>query len=287
MSNNTQPRQPKGVPVGGQWSATRRPEGKVDLDKGPKVTRSPGTIVSIGGTSGIVGGGYRGLTPELDQTVEGAGSALAEHFGTDVEVRFNSDRRSGGAWLVTHPGEKGTSANTWVGINARQARTRAEAEADERLRAAFDYEEGEWQGYLASCDGQVHIEVLVRGEALRDLSLANEEGDPGGRRKFWREVPDVASAVELVEKVSIAGDPAELARRRAVAEHFGQEQAALRTKAEKRFTKAARPLEYLERANLRQEMLAAYEGSRAELVERFWEEIQGAPEAAGSTLSGD
>lgn len=213
MSTN-QARRPAGTPAGGQWAPSAHAE--ADIKLAPQITRSAGTLVRIGGASGIIGGGYQGLTLELDHTVEEAASAMAERFGTDVEVRFNSDRRGGGAWLVTHPGEKGISANTWVGINARQAETRAEAEADERLKAAFDYEEGEWQGYLASCDGQVHIEVLVRGEALRDLSLANEEGDPGGRRKFWREVPDVASAVELVEKVSIAGDPAELARRRAV-----------------------------------------------------------------------
>ena len=258
------------MPAGGQWAPMAH--GEADVELGPKVTRSTGVAVGVSGFT--VGGGYQGLTPELDSTVEDAGSAMAERFGTNVEVRFNTDRRSGGAWLVTHPGDKSVWANTWVGINARQARTRAEAEADERLERAFGWEEGEWQGYLASCDGQVHIEVLVRGEALRDVSLANETGSTGSR-KFWREVPDVASAMALVDKVSVAGDPTEIARRRTVAESFGREQAALRAKAEKRFTKAAKDLGLDDRADLRQEMLSAYEDSRAELVERFWKEIQG------------
>ena len=43
----------------------------------------------------LVGDGRMGITAELDAEV------LKETYGMDVTIRFNSDRRSGEAWLVT------------------------------------------------------------------------------------------------------------------------------------------------------------------------------------------
>jgi len=107
MSSN-QPRQPRGVPTGGRWRATRRAEGPALASAGtpegnqsvpaqhdqpdlPQITRSLGVPAGYG--SYIVGGGYRGATKELDDRVQDAATALARRFGSDVEVRFNSDRR--------------------------------------------------------------------------------------------------------------------------------------------------------------------------------------------------
>lgn len=47
------------------------------------------------------GAGRSGVTAELDAEVARAAELLREAYGLDVTIRFNSDRRSGGAWLVT------------------------------------------------------------------------------------------------------------------------------------------------------------------------------------------
>ena len=43
----SQPRQPKGVPTGGQWQATTRPEGKVRLSQNVVVTDPAKTLERI------------------------------------------------------------------------------------------------------------------------------------------------------------------------------------------------------------------------------------------------
>lgn len=79
------------------------------------ITRSTGIHIGHGY---VAGGGYTGVTDELDATVQRAAEALAAAYpGYDVTVRFNSDRKSGGAWLVTDPGD-GIGSNTDIGIGA-------------------------------------------------------------------------------------------------------------------------------------------------------------------------
>jgi hypothetical protein len=64
----------------------------------------------------VVGGGYSGATEELDALVVKAAEILEREFGRDVEIRFNSDRRQGGAWLKDDlPRFEGSCS---VGINA-------------------------------------------------------------------------------------------------------------------------------------------------------------------------
>lgn len=76
------------------------------------VTRSPGIPVGLGF---IAGGGNVGATKTLDETVETAAHRLAALFDGPVVIRFNSDRRSGGAWLHTHPVDR-VGVNHEVGV---------------------------------------------------------------------------------------------------------------------------------------------------------------------------
>lgn len=63
------------------------------------------------------GGGMEGATKQLDTAVMKAAAALKKAFGGNVEVRFNADQRSGGAWLKTKPyGSFPTDQNARVGI---------------------------------------------------------------------------------------------------------------------------------------------------------------------------
>ena len=275
MSNSArnQPRQPRGVPTGGQWRATARPEGSSQLDADPRLHRSAGAIV---------GGGYRGLTPELDSAVDEAASSMAERFGSAIEIRFNSDRRRGGAWLVTHPGHEGLGGNTWIGINADLALTREEAEQDETMRRIYADDADKWQQYLDSYDGRVHISVRVSEEALRDRSLGHQEypGDKGPK-VFEQEVPDVATAIDLMARVSIAGDKAEIERRRELVEAYKTRHQELQDRTNERWAKEKRGREPLpnplhDTLALRNPLSVEYNKAEAELIERFWSEIDGA-----------
>ena len=79
-----------------------------------QITRSTG--IAIEGTPYRAGGGYEGSTPELDSTVMAAAEMLAAAFGQDTVIRFNSDRRSGSAFLKdTLPGFSGSCR---VGLGA-------------------------------------------------------------------------------------------------------------------------------------------------------------------------
>lgn len=86
------------------------------------IERSAGFPVQAGGvTYGMAGGGWSGVTAELDETVLQAAEALTAAYDRDVEIRFNSDRESGGAWLKT---PDGFSAHVGIGASLVTARTR-------------------------------------------------------------------------------------------------------------------------------------------------------------------
>src|SRR4051812_34690745 len=65
------------------------------------------------------GAGYSGATPELDSVVAAAAVLLAEHYGRDVEIRFNTDRQSGGAY-VRGVATLGITAKLWNLERCRQ-----------------------------------------------------------------------------------------------------------------------------------------------------------------------
>ena len=48
----------------------------------------------------LVGAGGSGFTEELDQIVEEAAHKLYEMYGVKITIRFNTDRKSGGAFVL-------------------------------------------------------------------------------------------------------------------------------------------------------------------------------------------
>ena len=79
----------------------------------PQITRSTGIPITIGGmTYGYAGGGYKGATQELDDAVVRESEFMAKEFKKPVEIRFNSDKQSGGAWI------KNQSGSSQVGLSA-------------------------------------------------------------------------------------------------------------------------------------------------------------------------
>lgn len=74
------------------------------------ITRCSGINTGLGH---LVGCGYSGITKDLDDIVLKAAELLKEKFNKDIEIRFNSDRYSGGAWV------KDDKQNCSVGLGAR------------------------------------------------------------------------------------------------------------------------------------------------------------------------
>lgn len=82
------------------------------------VERSTGIPVTVGVMAFVVGGGYSGLTDDLDGAVQAGADALRDLFNHDVTIRFNSDRKSGGSWLKTNENTASFSGNCEIGIGA-------------------------------------------------------------------------------------------------------------------------------------------------------------------------
>lgn len=81
------------------------------------ITRSPGLPITVGRVCyGFAGGGYEGKTKELDEAVKQEAEILGKLFNKDIEIRFNSDRLSGGAWLKNSL--TGFDGNCQIGLNA-------------------------------------------------------------------------------------------------------------------------------------------------------------------------
>ncbi len=127
--------------------------------------------IPIPGTPYAVGAGYQGITHELDETVQRAAEMLADAFGIDVEIRFNTDRRSGGAWLVDD--KPGLSGNASVGLCAGLRAQRPEGLTDEQW----------WDMPIEDhrrLPEAIEVDTYINGDHLSDPSLANQ-GNPGDR----------------------------------------------------------------------------------------------------------
>jgi hypothetical protein len=67
-----------------------------------KITRSAGITTGYGY---LVGNGYEGKTKELDDKVIEIATQLKDLFGKNIEIRFNSNRESGGGFVKDNNGD--------------------------------------------------------------------------------------------------------------------------------------------------------------------------------------
>ncbi len=96
------------------------------------ISRSGGAGAFINGLyCGLAGSGYRGITADLDAAVVAASEALAAAYGPPVEIRFNTDRESGGAFLQTQDGR-----SDQVGICASLVTGRLRAQVESSAQDA-------------------------------------------------------------------------------------------------------------------------------------------------------
>lgn len=156
------------------------------------ITRSVGLPTGYMGL--MAGGGYEGSTKELDDTVKLEAELLAQTFNRDIEIRFNSDRESGGAWLVNSL--KGFSGNCQVGLCAGLTAKTPEgmSRADFLIKSTIEF--------VRSQPKELYIATNVKPSALKDPSLSNS-GNPE-HRYCWLEHKSVEDALTwLVANVDI------------------------------------------------------------------------------------
>lgn len=124
------------------------------------VTRYAGLDPGIPWIGTRPGGGMDGKTSELNAIIDAAAKAMDAEFDRDVEIRFNADRLSGGAWLVTPNG-----ANADAGVCAHIVRLTEEVMAYVRVRRA-----------VLTAEGLVQVAECPREASLIDVPLAYGEG---------------------------------------------------------------------------------------------------------------
>ena len=76
------------------------------------ISRDPGTPTGLGA---VAGGGYRGKRKDQDKAVQELARRLNDEFDHEITVRFNTNRLSGGAWLVD--GDR--DAQVGLGVNLK------------------------------------------------------------------------------------------------------------------------------------------------------------------------
>lgn len=146
----------------------------------PEITRSAG-LVAIEGQPWIVGGGYSGSTKELDDTVQKAARLLSKGFGRDVEIRFNSDRLSGGAWLKDDlPGFAGnTQVGLTAGIGAVPPKGKSRDQWIDELGKKYNWERG-MDEELHNAPQGVFVSTYISADVADDQGVVNS-GNPGHR----------------------------------------------------------------------------------------------------------
>jgi len=174
--------------------------------KTPEISRSPGLPASILGQPAyfVAGGGYRGTTADLDATVARAAELLRDAYGMDVTIRFNSDRKSGGAFLVTSETD-GFGYNAEIGICA----SIAFRDEDERARY-IERTRQRWAdhptivansiAWAESCEpGKVSVQAHIGAFALTDKSLASGYEDDPARGYYHGEAATIEDALAFVQ----------------------------------------------------------------------------------------
>ena len=157
--------------------------------KKPKIERSTGIVVP-GWFGPRPGGGYSGANEELDALVVRASEAVAELTGRDVEIRFNSDRQSGGAFVR---GEEGPRI---FGIGARYG----------PLKLPDDFwdlpSRKERDAVWEAAPKGIWLDVLAGRDLLRDPAESYDRREPERKLddRAYVEFDDLEAAVAWVRE---------------------------------------------------------------------------------------
>jgi hypothetical protein len=159
------------------------------------IGRRPGT--HIAGTPYFAGGGYQGQTDELDGLVQAAAEALREAFGCDVQIRFNSDRRSGGAWV--RDGRPGYSNSVQIKLGAGLKKI---------LPEGMDFWEADKdRGFYDHPAEELYLVAAINNDLLPDLADTPEKQGSLYSKHWSGEVANIGPALAWLQA---ALDPVKL-----------------------------------------------------------------------------
>ena len=159
------------------------------------ITRSTGLYTGYGAY--FCGNGYEGTTKELDDTVKREAELLTTTFKRDIEIRFNSDRESGGAWLKNSL--EGFAGNCQVGLGAGIRAIKPEGMSRE------DWVHNSTREFRNAQPKELYIYTFVSASGLKDPSLANSGLDDNRYCSLHHKSVDEALAwlIENVDKEKI------------------------------------------------------------------------------------
>jgi hypothetical protein len=166
------------------------------------ITRSIGISPGVPWGGPLPGGGFDGKTKRLDRAVARFAEWLQGHFACNVQVRFNSHRLSGGAFV--YPGADKIEMDTpEIGLGARLTMPAAMQEKRDRLiqRRAWreaDLLQEQWERNLSE-DTPLDYTVLVYPQFLRDPNNMGEY-KPGNTFGYWT-VTTPQEAYRLLRKL--------------------------------------------------------------------------------------
>jgi len=158
------------------------------------ITRSTGLYTGYGAY--FCGNGYEGTTKELDDTVKREAELLTTTFKRDIEIRFNSDRESGGAWLKNSL--EGFAGNCQVGLGAGIRAIKPEGMSRE------DWVHNSTREFRNSQPKKLYITSYAKASALKDHSLANDGYSEPISYRFHQSVGEaLAWLIENVDREKI------------------------------------------------------------------------------------
>ena len=166
------------------------PTNPASQERRATIERSPG--IPIPGTPYSAGGGMAGATQALDDAVAQAAEALRDLYGMDVMIRFNSDRRSGGAWLRTH-GTDGLDQNDDIGIRYSTWVAQAPHPRHEYVRDELDGVRYPAGTTVTSCRVRISARALRTG--MRPTDGQTHRDEP---------MPDLEAAMEYLRENAAA-----------------------------------------------------------------------------------
>lgn len=124
------------------------------------IERSAGISTGLGY---FVGNGYNGKTKELDDTVLEISKLLEEHFKKNVEIRFNSNRESGGAFLKDNE----FSSKIGIGAGLESSKFHSLTKEEQRKLSGEDFEK------LININDIILFHVVLDEELMKDKSKCN------------------------------------------------------------------------------------------------------------------
>ena len=139
------------------------------------------------GTGYLVGGGYYGTTNELDDIVKKEAEILQDLYGLDVQIRFNSDRESGGAWVIDG------KSNCSIGLSAFMRNSKL-FNATSEEKAKLSYED-----YMELAEDK---DIIVFETSVDYYNTYNtlSEDDIYYKRAIYKDFLDLESAVEYLKQ---------------------------------------------------------------------------------------